>query len=156
MRIWQVGVALLTIYIGMCALCSATTVRLVREQAPNAAVYAYPEPLGPLRFRGVACITDHYDHYIVRPLSGKSELVEQVISEKKTPIVEAARHTETGKRLDWFFSTPVWRESRDHKAANVFGMEFRSIVLKRGSPFLFRVTPEGQVSRERLLGAGAD
>jgi membrane-bound metal-dependent hydrolase YbcI (DUF457 family) len=157
LRIWQVGLCLLAIYIGVCAWCSAETVKLVREQAPaKAPVYAYPEPLGPQRFRAVACVGNNYNHYFVFPLSHKAELLDHVIATENTPVVDAVRQTEPATRLDWFFSTPVWRESRDHTAANVFGMEFRSIVLKRGSPFLFRVTPEGQVSRERLVGADAN
>jgi membrane-bound metal-dependent hydrolase YbcI (DUF457 family) len=157
LRVWQTGLSLLAVYIGVCAWCSETTVKLVREQAPSGVrIYAYPEPLGPQRFRGVACVADHYDHYFVHPFVKKSDLVEQVIAEKKTPVVEAVRQTEIAKRLDSFFSTPVWRESIDHDAANVFGMEFRSLVLKRGSPFLFRVTPQGQVSRERLLGEASN
>lgn len=122
----------------------------------GAKVYAYPEPFGPQHFRAVARVDEGYNHYLVFPIWGDGTVVEQVIAEQKTPTVEAARQTETAKRLDWFFGTPVWRESRDHEAANVFGMEFRSLVIKRGSPFLFRVTPQGQVSRERLLGDGAD
>ena len=90
------------------------------------------------------------------PAVSQSRLIEHVIVDEKTPVVDAVRQAEPAERLDWFFSTPVWRESRDHTAANVFGMEFRSIVMKRGSPFLFRVTPEGQVSRERLVGADAN
>lgn len=65
-RIWQAGLCLLAIYIGVCAWGSAATVKLVREQAPaNVPIYAYPEPLGPQHFRGVACVADHYDHYFV-------------------------------------------------------------------------------------------
>ena len=74
LRIWQVGLCLLAIYIGVCAWCSAETVKLVREQAPaQAPVYAYPEPLGPQRFRAVACVGDNYDHYFVFPLSHKAD-----------------------------------------------------------------------------------
>lgn len=152
MRIWQTGLTVLAIYVAICAWSSNTTLDLARAQSKsNAPIYVYPEPLGPERFRAVVAQTNMYEHYLAHPFEQKIVLLAKIAPEVKTPSVQAARQTEAARRLDAFFSTPVWRESSDDKAANVYGLEFRSTVLNRGVPFVFRVTPEGQVSHERLV-----
>lgn len=152
MRIWQTGLAVLAMYVAICAWCSNTTLDLARAQSKSIApIYVYPEPLGPQRFRAVVAETNVYEHYLAHPFEQKLVLLGKIVPEVKTPVVLAARKTEAGQRFDAFFSTPVWREAPNGKAANVYGLEFRSIVLNRGVPFVFRVTPEGQVSHERLV-----
>lgn len=152
MRVWQTGLAVLAVYVAICAWCSNTTLDLARAQSRNAApIYVYPEPLGPQRFRAVVAETNVYEHYLAHPFERKIALLGNIAPEVKTQVVQAARKTDAARRLDAFFSTPVWRESPDHKAADVYGLEFRSSVLNRGVPFGFRVTPEGQVSHERLV-----
>jgi membrane-bound metal-dependent hydrolase YbcI (DUF457 family) len=156
-RIWQAGLCLLAVYVGVCAWCNHTSLNLARaESKTKAPIFIYPEPFGPQRFRAVVQRPEIYDHYLVLPFREKIELLQKIEPEQRRPLVEATRHTEAAQRLDWFFSTPVWRESPDHEAAVVYGLEFRSAVLQRGSPFTFRVTPHGQVSRERLLDPDAD
>jgi inner membrane protein len=156
-RIWQVGLCVLAVYIGICAWCSRTSRALVETKTTTKeSVVVYPEPLGPERFHVVVQPTGIYENYLVHPFSGEIERLESTVPEVKTPTVEAARQTETGHRLDAFFGTPVWRESSDHQAAIVYGLEFRSAVLRRGFPFTFRVTPQGQVSREPLRAADAN
>jgi membrane-bound metal-dependent hydrolase YbcI (DUF457 family) len=157
MRVWQIGLCMLGIYIGVCARCSQLSLELVRTRAPiNNPIHIYPEPFGPQRFRVVLTTDDDYVHYLVHPFREEVKEVETLAIEKSTPIVAAARQTDAAHRLDSFFSTPVWRESSDHKAAVVFGMEFRSLVFNHGKPFVFRVTPEGQVSHERWVGPDAN
>jgi hypothetical protein len=152
MRIWQTGLAVLAVYIAICAWCSNTTLDLARAESKSTApIYVYPEPLGPQRFRAVVAETNAYKHYLAHPFRQKIVLLAKLAPEAKTPVVQAAHQTEVGRRLDAFFLTPVWRESSDHNAADVYGLEFRSTVLNRGVPFVFRVTPEGQVSHERLV-----
>lgn len=156
-RIWQTGLSLVAVYIAICAWCNNASANLARAESQSTApIYIYPEPFGPQRFRAVVQQTNVYDHFLAYPFQHKIESLGKVVAELKTPIVEAARRTESGHRLDWFLSTSVWRESLDHKAAVVYGLEFRSAVLPRGRPFTFRVTPEGQVSRERLVGPDAN
>jgi membrane-bound metal-dependent hydrolase YbcI (DUF457 family) len=156
-RIWRTALGVLAVYIGICAWCHNSSLQLARAQNPsNAPTYIYPEPFGPQCFRAVVQQPDFYVHYLSFPFQHRINLVEKIEPEVTTPIEQAARRTEAGKRLDWFYSTPVWRESPDHKAGVVYGMEFRSLVRRRGSPFVFRVTPENHVSRERLLGADAN
>lgn len=157
MRIWQIGLCLLAVYIGVCARCSHLSRELVRAHVGNEnPIYIYPEPLGPQRFRAVLQTNEDYAHYLVHPFARGVDEVETVAIEKTTPVVAAARKTQAAHRLDSFFSTPVWRDAPDHKAAVVSGMEFRSLVLKRGKPFVFRVTPDGQVSHERWVGPDAN
>jgi len=156
-RIWQTGLCLIAVYVGVCAWCSNASAKLARAQSNSTApIYVYPEPLGPQCFRAVVQEPDRYKHYLAYPFHGRIDLLKQIAPEQYTPIVEAARQTEVAHRLDWFFSTPVWAESTDHRAAIVYGLEFRSVVMPRGTPFTFRVTPQGQVSRERLVAPDAN
>ncbi len=156
-RIWQTGLCLIAVYVGICEWCSNTSITLARAQSNSTApIYIYPEPFGPQRFRAVVQQPEIYEHYLAYPFHRKIELLAKIIPEEKTPIVEAARKTEAAARFDAFFLTPVWRESSDHQAAIVYGLEFRSALMPRGVPFTFRVTPQGEVSREQLVAPAAD
>ncbi|MDB6059353.1 MAG: hypothetical protein JWO95_3197 [Verrucomicrobiales bacterium] len=157
MRIWQTGLSLVAVYIGICAWCNNASANLARAETHSTApIYVYPEPFGPQRFRAVVQQTNVYAHFLAYPFQHKIESLGKIVPEVKSPVVEAARRTEPARRLDWFLSTPVWRESTDGQAATVYGLEFRSVVLRRGLPFTFRVTPDGQVSREQLVAPDAN
>jgi membrane-bound metal-dependent hydrolase YbcI (DUF457 family) len=152
--IWRTGLVILTVYIGICVSARHTSARLLFNQAQNnrlqpSSIFLYPEPFGPRRFRGVVREDGRYAVYEIRPFQKRIELMERLDAEEKTPIVEAARRTKAGQRLNWFFSTPVWRMTPDGQAAMVYGLGFRTKVLDGRAPFVFRVTPDGRASRIR-------
>jgi membrane-bound metal-dependent hydrolase YbcI (DUF457 family) len=153
--VWRAGLILLAVYIGICASARQFSAGILRQQSridsfPAARLFLYPEPFGPKRFRGVIREDGDYAVYEIRPFQKRIELLERLRADDKSPVVEAARRTRAGRRLEWFFSTAVWRLAPDGKAAIVYGLGFHTRALKGRGPFVFRVTPEGKVSRTRL------
>jgi inner membrane protein len=112
--------------------------------------YLFPEPLGPHRWRGVLREGDVYHLYLVHSLSGRLEYYGWVRSQLEDPAVEAARTSPLGRRLERFFKAPVWEVSNSSGLATVSArdLRFRSLVLERGSIFVFRFTVDsgGRVS----------
>jgi inner membrane protein len=152
-RVWRLGLAGLAGYLGLCAsgrYLSADLLRQETQAAQTAHIHIYPEPLGPHRFRGVVQGASRYDVYLIRPFQKTVELLEQVDIQDSAAVVESARRTQAGQRLDWFFSTPVWRAVPDGQAARVHGLGFRPKTFDLPAPFVFRVTPDGRVARDAL------
>jgi inner membrane protein len=153
--IWRGGLALLAGYVGLCAAASGESRRLLQRQSLNegrqpVTLQVYPEPFGPTRFRGVAREGNHYTVYQIWPFQRRVELLERLAVAESTPVVAAARRSEAGRRLDWFFSTGVWGLAPDGKAALVYGLGFRTKLLPARAPFVFRVAPDGRVWRAEL------
>jgi hypothetical protein len=150
--IWRVGLVLLSGYVGLCAAAGRESARLLRdklvtEKVPSADVFIYPEPFGPGSFRGVARAGNNYEVYEIWPFRKRLELLERPEIEEINPVVAAARRSEAGRRLDWFFSTAVWRAAPDGETALVYGLGFRTKLFRARTPFLFRVAPDSRVWR---------
>ena len=141
-KIWRTGLSLLVLYIGVCGTGRFLSGRLLPQSS-----FFYPEPFGPRCFRGVSLEGGVYSVHQIWPFEGREDLLERLEEEEKSDVVKAARHSSAGIRLDGFFSTPVWRLSKDGAAAEVYGLGFRSKFLPGLSPFIFRVTPDGRVER---------
>ena len=135
------GVAL---YLAFCGVSHARAVSLLERQARSDAsppvdfTYVFPEPLGAHRWRGVVRTGDTYRLYLVRPLAGRAELREELRTDLDSPVVEAARRTPLGRRLEWFFKAPVWSPA-DPDQATVYDLRFRPLVLHRPAVFSFTV-----------------
>jgi len=158
-RIAMVGVAF---YILFCE-ANRTIARqaLASESARLAAKaefsYVFPEPLGPHRWRGIVRIGDTYQIYLIHTLSNRMELIGQEVTAAGQPVVEQARSTILGRRLEWFFKAPVWTVEADTALADlssnnsivvsVHDLRFRSAVIKRDGFFVyrFRVFSDGRV-----------
>ncbi len=111
-------------------------------------VYAFPEPLGPHRWRGVIRQGDTYKVYLIYSLSGRIELKDEVQTKKDNPYVMRVKDTDLGRRLVWFFKAPVWDIKRGNPTeVNVYDLRFRSIVIGREAPFeyTFHVYEDGRV-----------
>lgn len=153
-KIWRSGMCLLVLYIGVCAVARLESKNLLLRQAGKEgarpdAVFFYPEPFGPSHFRGVWLEGGRYAVYRIWPFEGRINLSERLEAEEKAGVVEAARRTSAGRKLDLFFSTPIWRLAPDGQGAVVYGLGFRTPLLRGRSPFVFRVTPDGGVERIR-------
>jgi len=139
------GVAL---YLAFCAGSHARAEGLLERQArgqpeahrlaPPDFTYVFPEPLGPHRWRGVARTGDTYRLYLVRPLAGRADLREEFRTDLGSPVVDAARRTPLGRRLEWFFKAPVWTAAGPDKAT-VYDLRFRPLDLHRPAVFSFTV-----------------
>jgi inner membrane protein len=153
-------------------LCGAgrmlASARLAAETSsrgsPPAFSYVFPEPLGPHRWRGVAREGDVYRLYLIHPLTGLIEARGEERTDEGNPIVERARASPEGRRLEQFFKAPVWTlEKRPGGASGdpaeagaeaavvrVHDLRFRSLVLDR--PAVFEYTfdvPAGGAARVR-------
>ena len=154
-RTYRAAVGAVVFYLVLCAASRSRSMRLLSEHVPDAEWrYAFVEPLGPHRWRGVTRTGDHYRTFVIRPF--RSALIERdsFRTELDHPSVAAARATEFGITLDWFFKAPVWRVL-DDGTAEVFDLRFRSYLLldrsgrdptaessEGGSwPFVFRFPP---------------
>ncbi len=138
--------AALGLYLGLCAAGRYRAEALVRAQEPAAAVRAFPEALGPSRFRAVAREGSRYRLFLVHLLNGRVELRGEAASEDEDPVVRSARSRGNGLDLDRFFRAPVWRRIPGTREAEVHDLQFRSLVLRRETkPFTFRVSEDGTV-----------
>jgi hypothetical protein len=150
--IWRAGLVLLAGYVGLCAAAARESGQLLKAQllteaVPPANVFIYPEPFGPSHFRAVARAANEHAVYEIYPFEKRLELLERMKIEEQNLMVAAARRSEAGRRLDWFFSTAVWRAAPDGQAAIVYGLGFRTKLFRARTPFLFKVGPDGRVSR---------
>ena len=119
--------------------------------------YVFPEPLGPHRWRGVTRAGDTYQIYLIQPLSNRVEQVGRERTLQGEPSIEQARATTLGRRLEWFFKAPVWKVEGSPSGGdsmpdpsvvvNVYDLRFRSVLIHREPPFVyrFRAFPDGRV-----------
>ena len=118
-------------------------------------VYVFPEPYGPLRWRGVLRAGGIYRLYLITPFRDLLEPKGEIETLAGDPRVEAVRRTEIGRRLDGFFKAPVWTVRPgatfglpdDPVEVTVRDLRFTSLLVDRRSPFQFRflVRPDGIV-----------
>jgi inner membrane protein len=106
--------------------------------------YAFPEPFGPHRWRGVVREGEIYQVYLVTPLAGRIELKEKLQTKEHSPQVKRAAESPLGRRLTWFFKAPVWegeerkREQEEPAVVQVYDLRFTTLLAARPNPFLFR------------------
>lgn len=118
-------------------------------------MYVFPEPYGPLRWRGVLRAGGIYRLYLITPFKDLVEPKGEVETLAGDPRVEAVRRTDRGRRLEWFFKAPVWSVRPgatfglpdDPVEVGVRDLRFASLLVERRSPFQFRflVRPDGTV-----------
>jgi membrane-bound metal-dependent hydrolase YbcI (DUF457 family) len=161
----RISIACIALYVGFCALGRAQAGRILERMAALEGIrpqfsYVFPEALGPHRFRGVLKEESQYKLYLIPWLSGEAELIGEFATDENDPLVQQARASKTGERLEWFFKAPVWRRIEDSPGANphptgereqdfvpegickVFDLRFQSVVFNRGNPFVFRFRVE--------------
>jgi membrane-bound metal-dependent hydrolase YbcI (DUF457 family) len=156
MKLSRVALVGLGLYVAACAMgrvrAERVLDRIASEQNPAPIFsYAFPEVLGPHRFRGVVRHGGEYRFYLIDVLGGRAELKDTVPTDEAAPAVRLARATEEGRRVEWFFKATVWRvvaaqqttspNSVADSAAEVeaFDLRFRSLVFeRRGSFFAYR------------------
>jgi hypothetical protein len=146
-----VGVIIYAIFCGLSRFRSQKILqaRIKKENLTPSFSYVFPEALGPHRFRGVVKIGDQYRMWLLHVFSGKTELVGVYQTQAEEPAARAARQSDMGKKIEWFFKAPVWMCASGNPAAesiwNVSDLRFHSVVLGRRIPFVyqFSVSKEG-------------
>lgn len=113
---------------------------LARETGGQGFSYAFPEPLGASRWRGVVKERDAWKVYLVDAGRGTVSLRRTVPSDEWSPPARAARETPFGRRLESFFKAPVWTAEPKPAGgwtARVYDLRFTSLVLPRPAPFAY-------------------
>ncbi len=111
---------------------------LARETGGKGFQYAFPEPLGAHRWRGVVKERDDWKVYLVdtgrRTVTPKGAFP----NDEWSPAARAAQETPFGVRLATFFKAPVWTTEAKPDGGSlvkVHDLRFSSLVLPRGNPF---------------------
>ncbi len=150
-RIARLALAAAGGYLILCGISRSRAMDMLAREGPADFAYAFPEPLGPHRWRGVLRQGGKYRVYLLRPWSETAELRREIPAAHER--VWLARATPLGRKLDWFFKAPVW--SVDGNEFLAYDLRFSSLVLERPPVFSFRLrlTAEGAVSlvKDRLL-----
>ncbi|MFA6317147.1 MAG: metal-dependent hydrolase [Elusimicrobiota bacterium] len=118
--------------------------------------YVFPEPFGPLRWRGVTRSGGTYRTYLIRPVQGAVSLKDEIVTEPGHPACRLAAGTAAGEGLGRFFKAPVWTAVEDPAGftwARVRDLRFQP--LSRSKVFAFdygfKVYPDGRVEGPSLL-----
>jgi membrane-bound metal-dependent hydrolase YbcI (DUF457 family) len=113
---------------------------LAHETGGRGFQYAFPEPLGAHRWRGVVKADGEWRQYLVN-VSERTVVPGPVLRDDGlTGPALAAKETPFGRRVSTFFKAPVWTvEPRPEggSTAAVSDLRFTSLVLPRPNPFEF-------------------
>lgn len=139
----KISLFLVGFYIAFCgASRTLADVALVNEASRTGLRpdfrYVFPEPLGPHRWKGVIREGNRYHLYLIHSVSRRIEKEDELDTQRGDPRVEAVRPTPLAQKIEWFFKAPVWRVENGGSDVRVYDLRFRSLVLKRELPFVFR------------------
>ena len=143
------ALACVAIYFVAAFSARARALSILSGEAGGAAFqYAFPEPLGAHRWRGVVKDEAQWRVYLVDSVRGTAEKRLVLPDAGATAPAVAANATPFGRRLSTFFKAPVWTvepAAGGGTVASVYDLRFTSLTLKRGTPFqyFFDVGPDG-------------
>lgn len=159
----QASLALAAVYFMLCGSARGMALGRLSEESGRLGVradflYAFPEPFGPHRWRGVIRAGGIYRLYLLRPFSGGLESHGE-LETSDDPHVRLVRASPLGRRLDRFFKAPLWTAKAPAGPPDPAGpwevsgrdLRFSSLVLGLGSDghgaflFRFQVGPNGEV-----------
>jgi inner membrane protein len=148
----RLGVLVLLLYLslsgGLRELSSKRLENYAREQGYSYTFnYVFPEPFGPLHFRGVLRDKDTYRVYLIEPVSGEVVLHNEYTTDVSDPEVIHLVGSKAGKKYTWFFKAPVWKKLQDGNAI-VSDLRFKSILLDREAPFTYLVGEDVPLGRK--------
>lgn len=127
---------------------------LAHETGGKGFQYAFPEPLGAHRWRGVVKEKDNWQVYLV-DVSKRTVTYRQTVPyDDFSPPSRAAQETPFGVRLGSFFKAPVWTvtpKPDGGSTVSVYDLRFSSLVLPRESSFKyeFDVADRGSAAKPR-------
>jgi len=111
---------------------------LAQETGGKGFQYAFPEPLGAHRWRGVVKEPGAWKVYLIDASQRTVTLSKTVTNDEATGPAAAAADTPFGRRLLTFFKAPVWTvDPGDGRKVTVEDLRFSSLVLPRPNPFTF-------------------
>ena len=150
----RVALQCVAIYVFACGFLHHRSLSTLRQVATDngmkpSLVYAFPEALGPQRFRGVIRDGDVYHVYRVDSVRGRADEVSRYQTHDGDPDVNRILETKEGRVIAWFAKAAVWTPMSDPSDATrrwgVADLRFGSTVLHIGNPFVygFEVTNDG-------------
>ena len=105
----QAALAAVLFYLAMAFSARQVALNLLAHETGGKGVqYAFPEPLGAHRWRGVVKEKDDWKVYLVDVSKRTVDLRQTLIDDGATGPARAARETAFGERLMTFFKAPVW------------------------------------------------
>ncbi len=121
---------------------------LARAEGGGGFQYAFPEPLGAHRWRGVVKDKKLWRVYLINVYRGTTEKRLTLSNDEDAPPALAARRTPLGERLSLFFKAPIWTTTpRTQRGwtATTYDLRFTTLLHSRATPFLFTfdVDPAG-------------
>lgn len=149
----RVCLVVAALYVGVCwtgrAMAEdALSAWIARGEAHPEWMYVFPEPLGPHRWRGVFREQNAYRVFLIAVPSRRVEPRGEIRTAVDDLRVRQVRETPLGRRLEWFFKAPVWmvepsersRAPAEHPrdVVSAYDLRFRSLVVERPPPFVFR------------------
>ena len=150
---FRASLAVLALYLGLCALGHFRAVSLVGDAARSVGMRpdfacVFPEPLGPHRFRGVAREGPLYRSWLVHVWTGRAEDAGTVRTNAYDPDVAAVRQRPEVRRLEQFYKAPVWTRLPETGEVAVRDLRFSSAVLdRRPTAFSRRFPLDGKASK---------
>lgn len=153
------ALALTSAYLMLCGTGRSLTLLKLSQEAGRLGVrpgftYAFPEPFGPHRWRGVIRAGDIYRVYLVRPFAGSLEAYGEIETRADDPRVLLVRDTPLGRKLDWFFKAPVWSikgSAGSSFEVSAHDLRFKPLLVNLGSEgnpvfrYRFRVDRDGSI-----------
>ncbi len=113
---------------------------LARTTGGKGFQYAFPEPLGAHRWRGVVQEAGTWRTYLINVSKSTVDAKELIIDDGLENPARAAQETPLGEHIGAFFKAPVWKVTKKPTGgftASVYDLRFTSLVLPRGAPFQF-------------------
>lgn len=131
-----VGVAF---YLGLCFSARQYALNLLaREAGDKGFRYAFPEPLGAGRWRGVVKGEHDWKVYLVDAGKRTVEFKDSVPNDEWSPPARRALETPLGRKLETFFKAAAWSTQKNPDGSavvRVHDLRFTSLVLPRAAAF---------------------
>ena len=142
---WRLGVASIAIYVVLTLAARSYSEAVVRGDLARRGIHPenlriFPEPLGPLRFRGVVRSGDVWLVHLVSVPGGTCELRASVATAPDAPRVAEVRGSPRGRALERFMAAPVWK-LRPDGGVEVYDLRFVSLVVPREGTFRVEFPP---------------
>lgn len=137
----QAALVAVGLYLSLAFTARQYALHLLAQETGGAGFqYAFPEPLGAHRWRGVVKGRDDWQVYLVTPGKGTVEHKQTLNNDEWSPPARAAQESPFGVRLMAFFKAPVWRKEPTTSGGwtvSVHDLRFSTLTLPRPTPFSF-------------------
>ncbi len=150
--VYRISVLISLVYIAFCGAGHCLSEKLLNEKIKEQKIipsltYVFPEPLGFIRFQGLIKEKDHYQIFLISPLTSKLVLEKLVHTEENDSKIQKLKKLPKVQKLEWFFKAPVWEKINNSEASKdaslksfkFYDLRFEtSIFSSKRTPFSFQ------------------